>query len=169
MQENNQNQNNGGGGYFSSFIRMACFYFLISFVLRSLFQGNSQNEVNTNSKNDIRKVHSNLFKPGDIFDLSIYISESSNFTKFDDASALIWQVKGIVYNQTETSFYSMFFPQDSLIRTKTITIPITQHLLQNGSLFAHIYFTPPQFSHNPNAKNFDRSFSIYGYTGIYFY
>ena len=88
--------------------------------------------------------HENAFAAADKLDLRIFLSSSPRFTAFNDSSSLIWKQEGMVY-------------ADFSDREHHVQVPITDGMLRNGSLFAHVYVTKAGFSPDPKAlETFDR-------------
>ena len=88
--------------------------------------------------------HENAFQEGDLLDLRVYLSTTPRFKEFNDTSACIWETLGIPYSSSAAE------------RTATVNVSLTPHLLKNGSLFAHIFFTKAGASPDPAAAAYDR-------------
>ena len=88
--------------------------------------------------------HENAFVATDKLDLLVVVSSSPRFTSFNDSSALIWK--------QEAMEYATFAD-----REHTVQVPISKSMLNNGSLFAHVYVSKVGYSPDPKAlSTYDR-------------
>lgn len=85
-----------------------------------------------------RTHHQHTFTPGEPLELRLYLSESPRFRGFN-ASEPVWVEQGIPYLV------------DAAERTREVQVPMTPHLLANGTLFAHAFFTRQGYSPDPSA------------------
>lgn len=74
--------------------------------------------------------HRCLFKSGALLDFSLYITEDEKFDFSKDSNSLVWNVESVHYN-------SSFSAPNPL----NLSLPITEHMYQNGSVFAHVFFS----------------------------
>ena len=88
--------------------------------------------------------HLNTFSETDKFDLSVFVSNSPRFTAFNDTDALIWHAEGFSYTQAFSA------------REENVEVPLTDELLANGTLFAHLHVTKAGASPDPRHGRFDR-------------
>jgi hypothetical protein len=99
--------------------------------------------------------------------MSLYDSQLGNFighfsalsavSAFDDFSeipdkkaALVWSQQSLRYDWS-----------DSNERQANVSIPVTPHMLNNGSVWAHCFFTMAGFPHDPDAKRYTPAAVIY--------
>ena len=85
----------------------------------------------------------NAFSKGDLLDVAVYVSATPRFVDFNSSDALIWAESSIPYDIVET-------------RTANVKVPLTEHLLSNGTLYAHAFFTKQGASPDPKRSSFDR-------------
>ena len=92
-----------------------------------------------------RPTHwSNTFSSTDLLELRVYVSSVLRFSDFDSTDALVWHETGITYDAGLAE------------RTKRIEVPLTDHLISNGTLYAHIYVSKEGATLDPKAPGFDR-------------
>jgi len=87
----------------------------------------------------------NLFENGTVFDLYVYLSESEEFHGFKDPSSLVWTKKGLVYGD----WYSGN-DADGCYSFST-SLPTSERLRNNGSIYMHSYIVAPGKSPDPSA------------------
>jgi hypothetical protein len=85
-----------------------------------------------------RTHHQHTFTPGEPLELRLYLSESPRFRGFN-ASEPVWVERGIPYSV------------DGHERTREVQVPMTPHLLANGSLYAQAFVTRQGYSPDPLA------------------
>jgi hypothetical protein len=85
-----------------------------------------------------RTHHQHTFTPGEPLELRLYLSESPRFRGFNVTDP-VWTERGIPYSV------------DAGERTRAVQVPVTPHLLANGTLFAHAFFTREGYSPDPSA------------------
>ena len=89
--------------------------------------------------------HVNVYPEGVAFELRVFVSASPRtFTAFNDTHALIWHAKDFEYTA------------DFSLRAHTAHVPLTDALLANGTLFAHIYVTKVGASPDPKHGSYVR-------------
>ena len=88
--------------------------------------------------------HENAFAENQAFDVRVFVSSSPRFTAFNDTNALIWHESNFEYTQ---NFKAV---------EKEVEVPLTDALLANGTLFAHLYVTKAGASPDPRHGRFDR-------------
>lgn len=118
---------------------------LIIYFISSLFRRSDNNPKSPNAVGDARLQAVNIFSNGTLFDLSVYLSESENFKRFDDQQSLIWFEEGLVYGD----WYGG--PNQDGSRVLEHTFVPSGRLKQNGSIYLHIYITKSGKSPNPKA------------------
>uniref|UniRef100_A0A0N5AJI3 Cleft lip and palate transmembrane protein 1-like protein n=1 Tax=Syphacia muris TaxID=451379 RepID=A0A0N5AJI3_9BILA len=98
----------------------------------------------------------NLFPPGQKFDIYAYLSDSMDkFTSFDDEKALFWKETNLIYGDWESG------PNGDGSRSKSATFPTPQVLLNNGSLYLHVFVVKDGQSPNPRDRNYVKREVIY--------
>ncbi|CAK9830187.1 Putative lipid scramblase CLPTM1 [Anthophora retusa] len=126
-----------------SLITRALIIYFISYIFRRL-----QTDVNTQSFGSVDPAYLqavNMFKNGTIFDMHIYLSESENFTQFDDPRTLVWLEQGLIYGD----WYSGQNKDGS--KSKDYKFTPSDQLKNNGSIYLHVYVTKAGKSPNPKA------------------
>lgn len=118
---------------------------LIIYFISSLFRRSDNNPKSPNAVGDTRLQAVNIFSNGTLFDLSVYLSESENFKRFDDPRSLIWFEEGLIYGD----WYGGPNRDGSKVLEHTF-VP-SERLKQNGSIYLHIYITKSGKSPNPKA------------------
>ncbi|XP_018458345.1 uncharacterized protein LOC108829172 [Raphanus sativus] len=73
----------------------------------------------------------NLFHKGESLDMWFYLSEQEKFNDFSNEGALYW-------HETNTP-YAVWTPES--IRTRSLKYYPSATLQNNGSLYAHVFFT----------------------------
>ena len=90
--------------------------------------------------------YENTFATGDELELRVYLSEQLRFNDFNNSAALIWHATGMRYDMSSAGD----------IET-TVQVNVTQHMLNNGSMYCHSFFTKAGKSPDPKALgSYDR-------------
>jgi len=90
--------------------------------------------------------YENTFATGDELELRVYLSEQLRFKDFNNSAALIWHATGMRYDMSSAGD----------IET-TVQVNVTQHMLNNGSMYCHSFFTKVGKSPDPKALgSYDR-------------
>ena len=90
--------------------------------------------------------YENTFATGDELELRVYLSEQLRFKDFNNSAALIWHATGMRYDMSSAGD----------IET-TVQVNVTQHMLNNGSMYCHSFFTKAGKSPDPKALgSYDR-------------
>ncbi|CAB3400894.1 unnamed protein product [Caenorhabditis bovis] len=134
--------------------QMLVFYF-ISSIIKS-FSGGPTNGTNSTSvsRSRLPPAH-NIFSPGQLFDLHIYLDESDQrFNKFD--KDIFWLQKGLRYGDWTSGPNK----DGSYVFHKTFQTPDV--LLRNNSLYMHTFVVKSGQSPNPKDRNFVKREVIYG-------
>lgn len=87
----------------------------------------------------------NIYSNGTLFDLHVYLSESEKFKDFNNTKAKVWTEYGLVYGDWSSGpdhdgsrfFHHKFVPPKTL--------------LNNGSIYLHVYVTPKGKSPDPKS------------------
>ncbi|KAF9084531.1 hypothetical protein BGX23_010431 [Mortierella sp. AD031] len=82
-------------------------------------------------------------------DLFVYVSEDYDFNNFEDQNSLVWRSDDIELGD---------WTED---RVAELTIKPSQHVQNNGTLYAHIYFAKQHTPLNPSAKDFSLDNRVY--------
>jgi Cleft lip and palate transmembrane protein 1 (CLPTM1) len=123
----------------SLIIRALIIYFITSFFRRPQ-PNSSQQNVDTATNHHVAW---NFFENGTLFDLHIYMSEDSDFKKFNDPSSLIWFREGLVYGDWSSG------KNNDGTYTQSIKFKASENLKNNGSIYLHIYITKTGKSPDP--------------------
>ncbi len=79
------------------------------------------------------------------------VSAFDDFSEIPDKkAALIWSQQALRYDWS-----------DSNERQANVSVPVTPHMLNNGSVWAHCFFTMAGYSHDPDAKRYTPAAVIY--------
>jgi hypothetical protein len=96
----------------------------------------------------------NYFENGTMFDMYFYVSEDYEFKKFSDPQALVWYQDGLVYGD----WYSGKSSDGSYSRTTKIKTP--EKLMNNGTIYLHIYTVKTGKSPDPAAGDDYAGFEV---------
>ena len=88
--------------------------------------------------------HENTFAENQKFDLRVFVSSSPRFTAFNDTEALIWH---------ESSFS---YTPDYATVERNVEVPLTDALLANATLYAHLFVSKSGTSPDPRHSEYDR-------------
>lgn len=116
-----------------SIIRMVMFWYFIS------------NFFSKKAKPDTSTRMMNVLQRGEELDMSVYLSEEEVFNKFSDESALIWSESNIPYGSYE--------PKAK--RSSLYTYHPSEAVQNNGSLYAHMFFSRTGYSPDPADPTYD--------------
>jgi len=122
-QQEQQQQQQQASPWTNVLFRMMLMYF----AYNMLFKGKSNNQ---SVKSAQGPPHSNLFKSSEKMELLVYISELEIFSDFTNTSALVWFEKDIYYDWTDSNW-----------REKELSFPTPKVIQNNGTLFAHVFFS----------------------------
>ena len=90
--------------------------------------------------------YENSFATGDELELRVYLSSQLRFNDFNNSAALIWHATGLRYDMSSAGN----------IET-TVQVKVTEHMLNNGSMYCHSFFTKAGKSPDPKALgSYDR-------------
>jgi len=88
----------------------------------------------------------NMFKTGENLDLYLYYSESEYFDDYHNKSNLLWHEPNIaVGNWNDGEFMDGS-------RKFSGHIDASENVINNGSLYFHVFFVKTGYSHDPNSK-----------------
>ncbi|XP_063976009.1 putative lipid scramblase CLPTM1 [Diachasmimorpha longicaudata] len=142
----------------SLIIRSLIIYFVTSFFRRSPADSTSSNLGVSSPGARLPAV--NLFENGTAFDLWVFLSESEHFSSQDDHALdhLVWHERNLIYGD----WYSG--PSSDGIRTMDYTFEPSKGLLNNGSIYIHVYATKRKSS-----ETIDESSDFRGNNNTYCY
>ncbi|XP_022913250.2 putative lipid scramblase CLPTM1 [Onthophagus taurus] len=126
----------------SLIVRGLIIYFITSFFRKPAAPVNNGTSVP-------RTAARNIFTNGTDLSMFIYLSESERHFDFQESN-LFWSKEMLMYGD----WYSGVNGDGSYSFEKEI--PVTKHMKNNGSLYAHIYVTTFGYSANPKDKNYDK-------------
>ncbi|XP_058805581.1 putative lipid scramblase CLPTM1 [Phymastichus coffea] len=118
---------------------------VIIYFISSLFSRRSTPTVQNGATTVAPSAAFNIFSNGTEFDFHVYLSESENFKDFNDPNAKIWSEYGLVYGD----WYSGENGDGSRFNTHKF-VP-SKSLLNNGSIYLHVYVTHNDKSPDPYA------------------
>ncbi|KXJ13308.1 cleft lip and palate transmembrane protein 1 homolog [Exaiptasia diaphana] len=125
------------------------FRIFIFWFISNLFRGRQQP---SSQQGPSFKPATNLFKPRDYMDLYVYVSED-DFMKpadFDDPSLLVWTQKGLQFGNWSTG------ENGDGSFTFSTKLTASEQLMNNGSLYAHVFITRQHKSPNPKSPHYKR-------------
>ncbi|KAF1332455.1 Cleft lip and palate transmembrane protein 1, partial [Globisporangium splendens] len=102
------------------------------------------------------KSFKNAFQVGDMLSLRVYVSpdERFEFNSEFEQEQLMWWIKDIRYDPQGN-------PEDEDgVWAKSLNVTVDEYLLNNGSLYAHVFITKEGFSPNPEDSAYDRMASL---------
>lgn len=134
---------------------------LIMYFIMNLFKGGNKTAAPDSSSNgNVATTNPlqarNLFGRGTVMDMYLYISEHEKMkwrgggddketsTESPPGAVLAWKLEDVEYGDWTGGFSGDGVHHD------TVTIPISQHVQNNGSLYAHVFFVHAGNSPNPH-------------------
>uniref|UniRef100_K3X6Q4 Cleft lip and palate transmembrane protein 1 n=1 Tax=Globisporangium ultimum (strain ATCC 200006 / CBS 805.95 / DAOM BR144) TaxID=431595 RepID=K3X6Q4_GLOUD len=102
------------------------------------------------------KSFKNAFQVGDMLNLRVYVSpdERFEFNSEFEQEQLLWWIKDIRYDPKGNP------ENEDGVWTKSLNVTVDEYLLNNGSLYAHVFITKEGFSPNPEDSAYDRMASL---------
>lgn len=132
---------------------------VIYFVMNMFRRGNPPTTVTApdGTTHLPKGAATNLFSNGTLMDLYVYVSEKTEFTDFNDSSALVWVKNDLWYGD----YYSG--ENEDGTYTFTTTIPTTETFRNNGSLYMHSYMVKAGKSPDPatGKSRYSRKWTLY--------
>ncbi|XP_038077792.1 cleft lip and palate transmembrane protein 1 homolog [Patiria miniata] len=128
--------------------RIFVFYMVMSFFRKSSTP-TEDTAVTTEDGKSIAsssKMAMNLFETGMMMDLRIYISDKDQFTQFNESQYLFWELTDLEYGDWVGG------PNEDGSYTMSDFVDVSEETMNNGSLYAHIYFTKSGYSPDPRQK-----------------
>jgi len=103
-----------------------------------------------------RVPSTNLYPDGTGFDLYVYISEQESFGEFNMPNSLFWKLEGQSYGKWDAGIN-----QDSIF-TKDLQVPISDRVMNNGSIYLHTFVVREGQSPDPSTgKMFSKKYTVY--------
>ncbi|KAJ3217095.1 hypothetical protein HK099_005600 [Clydaea vesicula] len=117
--------------------------------IQGYFKDGTTTAVN-NDKKDPKDIthYENLWRFGQKLELKVYASPQYQINDFKNLNNLIWNEKNLTFGEYDE-------------REKFLQIPVTEHLINNGSLFAHIFLCHENCSINFGSSQYDPTKFIY--------
>eukprot|EP01091_Cochliopodium_minus_P016845 TRINITY_DN6438_c0_g1_i1.p1 TRINITY_DN6438_c0_g1~~TRINITY_DN6438_c0_g1_i1.p1 ORF type:complete len:188 (-),score=55.96 TRINITY_DN6438_c0_g1_i1:158-721(-) len=147
---NQQNQNQAGvfGNIKSAIMQIAVMWLVINLVFKK--GGMVVEEINQKTGEKQIKVQPTLpttclFKPFEMMNLKVYISEGEAFHNFDPMK-LIWSESKLYLGEKESNS-----------RTFDTVIPASKDLQNNGTMFAYFYLYKAGFQPDPSKKPYSKN------------
>ena len=88
--------------------------------------------------------HENSFAIETRFELRVFLGPTRHFNSFNDTSALVWHAMDFNYID------------DFAALSTVVDVPLSEQLLSNGSMFAHIFVTKQGASPDPKHGSYER-------------
>jgi len=126
-------------------VQMVIMYLVYSYVFKP-----STNTTDPKTGKDL-PPHRPIFKGGERLQLYVYMSEDANFTDFNNSEALIWRERDIFFDWREEN-----------TREKDFLIRPSQRVLNNATLYVHVYFVKNDHSPDPAAANYKKTAAVHG-------
>lgn len=140
----------------SLIIRAVIIYFITSFFKKGQTPATSVTSTDGTTEVVASKIPAlNLFADGQIMDLYVYINEQERFNDF--SSNPVWFKEDLVYGDWTSG------NDGDGCHTKSLTLPASEQLKNNGSVFIHVYFVKSGFSPDPSAGegSYDKKMTTY--------
>ncbi|OQS03337.1 CLPTM1-like membrane protein [Thraustotheca clavata] len=96
--------------------------------------------------------HRNTFGYGVLTDIQVFATESPNFS-FEEDTTPVWQLHQVPY---------AFLDESTEYKLK-LNWTVSSYLRNNGTLYAHVFYTKSGYSPNPNQDNFDPLATVHKY------
>ncbi|XP_076056707.1 putative lipid scramblase CLPTM1 isoform X2 [Oratosquilla oratoria] len=132
-------------------------YFIVSFFRRPQTPPTGQPGQPGASTDSLGRMPAiNSFENGTVMSLYAYISESEHFMNFKDPGALVWFQEDLVYGDWTSG------PEEDGIWDHSVTIPTSERLRNNGSIYLHIYIVKQGYSPDPTSDHsYQKKYTIY--------
>lgn len=120
---------------------------LIIYVISSFFRRPAQSPQSSVGGPAVAPhTATNIYSNGTFFDLHVYLSELEKFRDFNDTKAKVWTEYGLVYGDWSSG------PENDGTRFFHHKFVPSKTLLNNGSVFLHVYVTPKGKSPDPKSR-----------------
>eukprot|EP00658_Telonema_sp_P-2_P007573 TRINITY_DN12831_c0_g1_i12.p1 TRINITY_DN12831_c0_g1~~TRINITY_DN12831_c0_g1_i12.p1 ORF type:complete len:419 (-),score=83.14 TRINITY_DN12831_c0_g1_i12:531-1787(-) len=130
-------------GWFSTAMKVTVLYVVVKMAMR-------RSTARQDSSLSNRGSLSPLWSEGELLDLGVFISEQAVLTDWVRAIP-VWQQQGLRYHL-----------EDPHKLETHITIPVTDRLASNGSMYAHVFFTRTGLSPDPTSEGYERDSTVFG-------
>jgi hypothetical protein len=139
----------------SVFTRMIMFWLIMQFFKKSPGAGEGTGSPGT-GVSTTKHPATNLYQDGTGFDVFVYISEQMEFGEFDMSDTLFWKLPGLQYGTWDSGDN-----MDSIFE-KTVQVPISDRVQNNGSLYIHTFIVKAGKSPDPESgKLFSKKYTVY--------
>ncbi|XP_006822532.1 uncharacterized protein LOC102801376, partial [Saccoglossus kowalevskii] len=142
-QQQQQQQQNGW-----QMVKGFMFRLLIIYMISSFFRGRSNTPETPTAGPDGTPITlgRNLFPKETMMDLRIYISENEFFTQFNESKYLLWEENNLEYGDWISG------PNGDGSYSYSGQIEATENMMNNGSIYLHVYLTKVGKSPDPSDK-----------------
>ncbi|XP_072032721.1 putative lipid scramblase CLPTM1 [Amphiura filiformis] len=130
-------------------LKGVAFRMFVIYMIMSFFRGRSSDKTaDTTESQSVNsgKFAENLFAKGTQLDMRIYISEDEFFSDFNNSKSLFWELNHVEYGDWEMGELG-----DGTF-THTAHIEATEGMMNNGSIYMHVYFTKHGYSPDPSKR-----------------
>eukprot|EP00002_Diphylleia_rotans_P034863 TRINITY_DN7532_c0_g1_i2.p1 TRINITY_DN7532_c0_g1~~TRINITY_DN7532_c0_g1_i2.p1 ORF type:complete len:531 (-),score=128.18 TRINITY_DN7532_c0_g1_i2:107-1699(-) len=132
------------GSIFGLIQRLMFFWMIYNMFFK---QGGKEHVDSTGKK---LPGHSCLMKSNTLLDMQVYVSERKRFDDFANTENLVWEELDLLLNSNTENY-----------RAKSITIQASEAVMNNASLYAHVFFTTKGHSPDPLSEFYDPNQTIY--------
>jgi len=133
--------------------RVVIFWCIMQFFKKPTPQAQPGEE---GGKGVMRAPALNLFEEGTDFDLYVYISEQDDFNEFDMSENLFWKLENMQFGKWDQG------PNGDSIFEKSMQVPLSESVQNNGSIYFHSFVVKAGKSPNPNdGKLFSKKYTVY--------
>ncbi|KAF4318510.1 hypothetical protein JM18_001895 [Phytophthora kernoviae] len=157
-------------------LRMLCFYYAITSGM-NLFMPQKQQQrprdsvsdpqvaaTTSNAKTRPLQLLENNFHLGDLFNLRVYVNSQEQFTfaPDEDTAAVEKEQEQLRWYQDALTYDATPNPErEDGVWIQEMNVSVDEHLLSNGSVYAHVFLTKEGYSPNPTDSSYDNINSIY--------
>lgn len=153
-QEAEQRPAQGNRLNFWGVIKTLAFRMIFIYGLSSLFR---RSPAPTTESGMVQEPSSNLFPKGLIMDMHAYVSENEVFTDFNNSKAVFWVQKGLSYGDWIDG------PAGDGSFEKKGQITLSESMMNNGSIYLHVYFTKSGIAPNAKDSGFSHNLKAYAF------
>ncbi|KAI9923241.1 hypothetical protein PsorP6_001463 [Peronosclerospora sorghi] len=153
-------------------LRIVCIYYAITSTMNLFFSpqqqhhrnGVAENADTPNSSPSQLQPLTNSFHLGDRMNLRVYVTRDAHFSFADQRNAaarqreqetLRWFDDSLTYDATPNP------EREDGVWLRELNVTVDDHLLSNGSLYAHVFLTKEGHSPNPADRMYDAMSSIH--------
>ncbi|KAG7399487.1 Cleft lip and palate transmembrane protein 1 like protein [Phytophthora boehmeriae] len=161
-------------------LRMLCFYYAITSAMNLLMPQRQQQQhrpprdsvsdvqvastAGTDANTRALQLLENTFHLGDLCNLRVYINsqEQFAFAPDEDTAAVQEEQQQLRWYQDALTYDATPNPErEDGVWTQEMNVSVDEHLLRNGSVYAHVFLTKEGYSPNPTDSTYDNMSSIY--------